>query len=81
MSSVIPLLKWRHQQEFFEEYLEADQPILDYLINNFMESNSGLLEQGVEKLTEMLFQPNEYKNIKSIFQLIDKKWKSVFENR
>jgi hypothetical protein len=52
----LPVFKFHHHDAFFRDYLNHDQPILDYLLSNCFDYRKGLYESCLFAFFESLFQ-------------------------
>jgi hypothetical protein len=77
----LPLLKFHHHDAFFKDYLNYDQPILDYMLSNCFEYRKGLYESCLMTFFESLFQMAEYKVTKELLAIFERRWRHFFDNR
>jgi hypothetical protein len=77
------LLKYRHHDEMFHDLLQKDKEnvLLDFMFNSLFEFKSGIFETSLDKFLDSLFQMTDYKTIKELMVIFEKKWKHFYEYR
>ena len=75
------VLKIQHHEEFFENILSVDTPILEFLLDSFLEAKSQIFETSLERFLDTLFLKTEFKSMKDMMAIFEKKWKFFSDNR
>jgi hypothetical protein len=77
------LLKYRHHEEMFHDLLQKDKEniMLEFMFNSLFEFKSGIFETSLDKFLDSLFQMTDYKTLKDLMVIFEKKWKHFYEYR